>query len=102
MLADFAYLMIMNLVQLQVLERHFPGLAYPKYESHEPGFAAPFLTAYIDALTKQTSHGLSHDVIQRIHRLSTTHLPDARPGQYRVTGGIMDPNENPKLYIIRQ
>jgi len=92
MLPSFAYLFIMDPVRLVTLERQFPGRAYPKYEEDEPGFAAPFLTAYIDALTDQAEHGLSHDLIQRIHRLSTSHLPEATPGQYRVSGGNFNIN----------
>jgi hypothetical protein len=90
MISNFAYLLIMDVVKLVVLEGRTPGRAYPAYEQREPGFARPYLEAYTDALTTTSYHGLSHDLIQRIHRLSMSHFPGPNLGNYRNLLGNFD------------
>jgi hypothetical protein len=90
MLSNFAYLLIMDVVKLVVLEERTPGRAYPAYEQREPGFAAPYLEAYTDTLTNTAFHGLSHDLIQRIHRLSMRHFLGSNLGKYRNLLGNFD------------
>ena len=60
---------------------------YTEYEAQEPGFAEPFMQAYIEAFNAPAEEVLTEEFLKRINATSAAHLTSRKYGNYR-TGEI--------------
>ncbi|GEM_PF-1892546 len=90
---DFLYLFLIDPARIIVNDH------YEKYVGRETGYGKSLLQAYQYALTTPIL-GMTEGLLNDIHRIAMSHLPDANPGQYKekpnsfaVTPSvIIDPN----------
>ncbi|PJD93619.1 MAG: hypothetical protein CK424_02145 [Legionella sp.] len=87
MMNRFLYLLIMDPAAAL-------NLSFEQYEEHEPGYAIPFLDAYIAAFKAPKTGKMSHLLIKTIHAIATSHLPNVQSGEYK--------NESSKFIIYGQ
>lgn len=76
-IAPFVYLFFTDIAQLVFK-------TYPQYETKEPGFAIPFLHAYIAAFQEKSTGKISHEILKKINKLSLKHLNTSSAGEYRT------------------
>ena len=62
-ISPFVYLFFTDIAQLVFK-------TYPQYETKEPGFAIPFLHAYIAAFQEKSTGKISHEILKKINKLS--------------------------------
>lgn len=73
----FLYLFIMDLNDV------YHQISYRQYEKTEPDFADNYLKAYVTAFQAPNDGRVSHELVKKIHLLSTKHLAYT-DGQYRT------------------
>lgn len=73
----FIYLFVMDLVRV-------PMESFNEYVAREPGYAEPMLKAFINTFQAKPDGIISHELLKKIQKTSTSHLPEAGRGEYKV------------------
>lgn len=76
-ISSFIYLFLMDVYKLGM------NTSFSQYKQKEPHYVEPMLNGFITAFKSSPNGSFSHELIKRIHKAATSHLPQAGKGVYR-------------------